>query len=112
MSTLVENSNPKKNPMTTWPGILFVVLSFVMYSVKYLAPLFFTLKQEVHYSDWIPGVMLFIGLVLLFMTDDLFKQIFGAVLAVFKKKTGTNETPINRSETVNPDLPPPPPPKN
>jgi hypothetical protein len=28
-------------------------------------------------------------LVLLFMTDDLFKQIFGAVLNVFKKKTDT-----------------------
>jgi hypothetical protein len=86
---IIDNSNPKKNPMTTYPGILFVILSFVMYSVKYLAPLFITLKQEVQYSDWIPGIMLFIGLVLFFMTDELFRQIFGAFLAVFKKKTDT-----------------------
>jgi drug/metabolite transporter (DMT)-like permease len=89
MANLIENSSPQRNPMTTWPGILFVALSFVMYAVKYLAPLFFTLKEPVNYSDWIPAIMLFIGLVLLFMTDDLFKQIFGAVLNVFKKKTDT-----------------------
>jgi len=43
----------------------------------------------VHYSDWIPGVMIFIGLVLTFMNDALFDKIFSAFLAVFKKKTDT-----------------------
>ena len=89
MAALTENSNPKKNPMTTYPGIMFIILSIVMYTVKYLAPLFFTLKQEVNYSDWIPGVMLFIGLLLCYMSDEYFKQIFGAFLNVFKKKTDT-----------------------
>jgi len=86
---VIDNMNPKKNPVTTITGGIFIVLGAVMYTVKYLFPLFVTLKQEVHYSDWIPGVMIFIGLVLTFMNDALFDKIFVAVLAVFKKKTDT-----------------------
>jgi hypothetical protein len=84
-----NNLNPYKNPMTTWPGILFVILSFAMYAIKYLAPLFFVLKQPISYNDYIPALILFIGLVLMFMTDDLFKRIIDFVFGVFKKKTGT-----------------------
>jgi len=87
MSQLTQNLNPKKNPVTTITGAVFIVLGAVMYTVKYLFPLFVTLKQEVHYSDWIPGVMIFIGLTLTFMSDTLFDKIFSAFLAVFKKKT-------------------------
>ena len=86
---VIDNMNPKKNPVTTITGGIFIVLGAVMYTVKYLFPLFVTLKQEVHYSDWIPGIMIFIGLVLTFMNDALFDKIFGAFLAVFKKKTDT-----------------------
>lgn len=89
MGQLTENANPRKNPVTTITGGVFIVLGAVMYTVKYLFPLFVTLKQEVHYSDWIPGIMIFIGLVLTFMNDTLFGTIFGAFLAVFKKKTNT-----------------------
>jgi len=86
---LTENINPKKNPVTSITGGVFIILGAVMYTVKYLFPLFVVLKQEVHYSDWIPGVMIFIGLTLTFMNDTLFSTIFGAFLNVFKKKTGT-----------------------
>lgn len=85
--SLIENTNPKKNPVTTITGAVFIVLGAAMYTVKYLFPLFVTLKQEVHYDDWIPGIMIFIGLLLTFMTDSLFEKIFSAFLAVFKKKT-------------------------
>jgi len=87
--SLLENASPKKNPVTTVTGGVFIVLGAVMYTVKYLFPLFIILKQDVHYSDWIPGVMIFIGLVLTFMNDALFDKIFSAFLAVFKKKTDT-----------------------
>lgn len=86
---IVDNINPKKNPVTAITGGVFIVLGAVMYTVKYLFPLFMKLQQEVHYSDWIPGVMIFIGLTLTFMSDALFERIFGAFLAVFKSKTGT-----------------------
>ena len=86
---LIDNTNPKKNPWTTVTGTLFIVLALVMYVVKYLVPLFITLKEPVSYADYIPAVVIFIGLVLLFMSDTLFDKIFNAVLAVFKKKTDT-----------------------
>jgi O-antigen/teichoic acid export membrane protein len=87
--TLSQNINPNKNPWTTVTGTLFIILSLVMYVVKYLVPLFVTLKQPVDYADYIPAIMIFIGLVLLFMSDNLFERIFNAVLNVFKKKTDT-----------------------
>lgn len=87
--TIPQNINPQKNPVTTIAGSLFIILSLTMYSVKYLLPLFVHLKQEVGYSDVIPAVMIFIGLVLIFMSDTLFERIFSAVLNVFKKKTDT-----------------------
>jgi hypothetical protein len=86
---ITENINPKKNPWTTVTGTLFIILSLVMYVVKYLVPLFVALKQPVDYADYIPAIMIFIGLVLLFMSDSLFERIFSAVLSVFKKKTDT-----------------------
>jgi hypothetical protein len=89
MANIIDNANPKKNPVTGITGGVFIVLGAVMYTVKYLFPLFITLKQEVHYSDWIPGVMIFIGLTLTFMSDLLFERIFNAFLAVFKSKTNT-----------------------
>lgn len=86
---IADNSNPKKNPWTTVTGTMFIILAFVMYIVKYLVPLFITLKQTVDYADYIPAIVIFIGLVLVFMSDSLFERIFSAVLSVFKKKTNT-----------------------
>jgi hypothetical protein len=84
-----ENINPQKNPWTTVPGILFIILSFIMATIKYILPLFFTLKQDVAYGYVEMMIIGFIGLIMLFMSDELFKQIFSAVLNVFKKKTDT-----------------------
>jgi hypothetical protein len=57
--------------------------------VKYVLPLFFTLKQEPSFGYIEMLLVGFVGIVLMYMSDDLFKQIFNTVLNVFKKKTDT-----------------------
>lgn len=46
MANIAENINPKKNPVTTILGCVFIVISSIMYVVKYIVPAFVELKQE------------------------------------------------------------------
>jgi len=90
MGNLIENANPKKNPMTSWPGVLFIFISAVMFVVKYIMPVFIILKQEVPYDWWAPTVPLAIGILLVFINDDYFSRIFNRADKIAGKKTDTN----------------------
>lgn len=88
---MIDNANPKHNPATTGLGILFMLISVLMYSIKYILPAFVVLKQEMPYEWYTPMIPLGLGLILLFMTDDYFAQIFGMGKKIIEKKTGTDD---------------------
>lgn len=88
---MLENTNPKHNPATSGLGVLFMFISIAMYSIKYILPAFMTLKNDVSYDWYAPMIPLSLGLILLFMTDDYFAQIFGIGKKIIEKKTGTDE---------------------
>jgi len=90
MANLIENVNPKKNPLTSWPGVLFIFISAAMFVVKYLVPAFVVLKQEVPYAWWGPLVPLGIGILLIFINDEYFAKIFNRADKIAGKKTDTN----------------------
>lgn len=89
MANLIENANPKRNPMTSWPGVLFILISAGMFIVQYIVPVFFVLKQEIPYAWWVPIVPLGIGILLIFINDQYFERIFTRVDKVASKKTDT-----------------------
>jgi len=90
MANLIENVNPKRNPMTSWPGVLFIFISAVMFVVKYIVPAFFILKQEIPFEWWGPMIPLGIGILLIFINDEYFAKIFNRADKIAGKKTDTN----------------------
>lgn len=89
MGNIIANANPKRNPVTTFLGSLFVMVSLGMYAVKYMVPAFFILKQEIPFEWYTPILPLLIGVVLLFINDDYFARIFNRADKVVGKKTDT-----------------------
>ena len=51
MANIIENADPKRNPVTTLLGGVFMSISATMYCIKYIIPAFFELKAEVPY-EW------------------------------------------------------------
>lgn len=86
-----ENINPKHNPATTGLGILFMLISVVMYSIKYILPAFIVLKEEMPYEWYTPMIPLGLGLLLLFMTDNYFAEMFGLSKKIVEKVSGTDK---------------------
>lgn len=89
MANIIDNANPKRNPVTTLLGSLFVIVSLGMYIVKYWVPAFFQLKQEIPFEWYTPILPLLIGIVLLFINDEYFSRIFNRADKVVGKKTDT-----------------------
>jgi hypothetical protein len=87
--SVIENANPKKNPVTTLLGAVFMTISAAMYCIKYVLPAFFHLKSEMPYEWHTPLFPLGLGLFLLFMNDSYFDRIFNRAEKVVKKKTDT-----------------------
>jgi hypothetical protein len=90
MANLAENANPKRNPYTSFPGLVFICISAAMYVVKYLVPAFIELKADVPFDWYVPLIVLFIGLLLMFINDDYFARIFNRADKIAGKKTDTN----------------------
>ena len=87
--SLSQNINPKHNPVTSLLGGLFIFISAGMYIVKYMIPAFVVLKQDVPFEWYVPLIVLFIGLLLIFINDEYFARIFNRVDKVAGKKTDT-----------------------
>lgn len=87
--SVIDNANPKRNPVTTLLGSLFVIVSLGMYVVKYWVPAFFQLKQEIPFEWYTPILPLLIGIILLFINDEYFARIFNRADKVVGKKTDT-----------------------
>lgn len=90
MGQLSENINPKKNPVTTLLGGLFIIISAVMYVIKYIVPAFFVLKTEIPYEWYSALIPLSIGVLLIFINDKYFDRIFNRAEKIVSKKTDTN----------------------
>lgn len=84
-----ENINPKKNPVTSLLGGLFILIGAGMYIVKYLVPAFVVLKQPIEFGDWVPVIPIFIGVLLVFIDDNYFSRIFNRGEKIVAKKTDT-----------------------
>lgn len=78
------NSDPRKNPITTIPGICFIVLGFFMY----LLPMFIELRKDFTEVWYVPLLVICLGVVLIYVPDSLAK----AALGFAKRKTGDNST--------------------
>jgi len=91
MNDLINNANPKHNPITTILGVIFVMISAFMYAVKYFLPAFFELKKEVEIHWYAPIIPLGLGLLLLFMNDSYFARLFDRADKVAAKKTDTDK---------------------
>lgn len=89
MGNLIQNVNPKRNPMTSWPGVLFILISAAMFIVQHIVPVFFVLKQDIPYAWWAPVIPLAIGILLIFINDQYFERIFTRADKVVGKKTDT-----------------------
>lgn len=86
---LIENTNPKKNPVTTLLGAVFMSISATMYCIKYVLPAFIHLKSDVPYEWHTPLWPLGLGLFLLFMNEKYFDRIFNRTEKIVSKKTDT-----------------------
>ena len=86
---MFENANPKRNPVTTLLGGVFMSISATMYCIKYILPAFFELKSEVPYEWHTPIWPLLLGLILLFMNEKYFDRIFNRAEKIVSKKTET-----------------------
>jgi hypothetical protein len=86
---ILDNANPRKNPVTTLLGAVFMSISATMYCIKYVIPAFFHLKSELPYEWYTPLFPLFIGLFLLFMNEEYFDRIFNRAEKIVNKKTDT-----------------------
>lgn len=86
---IIENTNPKKNPVTTLLGGVFIFISASMYVVKYIVPAFIVLKQDIPYEWYVPVAPLLLGVLLVFMNDEYFARIFNRADKVAAKKTDT-----------------------
>lgn len=95
MSTLAENINPKKNPVTSFFGILFLTISLVMVCLKYIVPSFVVLKQEAPFEGWHILVVVFLGLLLFFMNDNYFGRIFNRVDKISARRTETSDSIVD-----------------
>ncbi len=63
----MENLNPKKNPITTIPGLCFIMLGLLMYAL----PIFVEVKKDFTEIWWIPLLVITIGTVLIFSPDTI-----------------------------------------
>ena len=84
MADLIQNADPKKNPIT----VIFGVILLTIASLLFAAPYFFTLKEPVAW--WAPIIPFGLGLLSIFMTNDRFTQIFNRADKIAAKKTGTD----------------------
>ena len=89
MPNTIDNINPKKNPITSILGGVFIIISAVMFVVKYIVPAFVVLKQEIPYEWYGPIIPLAIGILLVFIDDNYFARIFNRADKVTAKKTDT-----------------------
>jgi UDP-N-acetylmuramyl pentapeptide phosphotransferase/UDP-N-acetylglucosamine-1-phosphate transferase len=87
--TIISNADPKRNPVTSLLGGVFIVISSLMYIVKYIVPAFVVLKQEIPFEWYVPLIPLAIGILLVFINDDYFAKIFNRADKVAAKKTDT-----------------------
>ncbi len=87
----MENINPNLNPKTTIPGYILIGISSIMLMIKYVLPAFLELKQEPAYPDWIPFGILGLGVIGLFLTDEIFLRIFNRGDKIVAKKTDTDK---------------------
>lgn len=62
---MMQNINPKINPVTTFLGLFLIVIATAMFIV----PLFYEVKETLNY--WIPGFIGIIAMCLLLVPDDL-----------------------------------------
>lgn len=89
MASIIDNADPKHNPVTTIMGGVFILISGGMYIVKYIVPAFVVLKQEIPYDWYIPIIPILIGILLVFINDNYFAKIFSRADKVAAKKTDT-----------------------
>lgn len=89
MANLSENLNPKKNPVTSILGGIFILISSMMYVIKYIVPGFFVLKSEIPYEWYSPLIPLGIGILLVFINDKYFERIFNRADKIAGKKSDT-----------------------
>ncbi len=87
----MENLNPTKNPKTTIPGYIIIGIASIMLCIKYVLPAFVALKQEPAYPEWVPFAIMAIGVVFLFLTDEIFLRIFNRSEKIVAKRTDTED---------------------
>ena len=88
----MENVNPKRNPVTTTLGAAFILIAIGMFIVKYLLPSFMELKRDIAYEWYLPGIVIGLGILLIYMNDYYFKRLFNRGEKIIAKKTGTEVT--------------------
>lgn len=89
MANLIENVDPKRNPITSYLGGVFILISAFMYLIKYVVPAFFVLKTEIVYDWHTPLWPLGVGVVLVFLNDSYFARIFNRADKIVGKKSDT-----------------------
>jgi hypothetical protein len=94
----MENSNPNHNPYTTIPGLVLLLITATMLIVKYILPAFMVLKQPIEYPWYMPISIGLGGLVLVYMNDSYFADIFSTGKGYFIRRTTT--TTETKTETT------------
>lgn len=89
MPNTLQNIDPKRNPYTSIGGALFIIIGAFMYGVKYIAPAFIVLKQDIPYEWWTPIIPIIVGVILIFINDDYFARFFSRIDKIAGKKTDT-----------------------
>lgn len=86
INALSENSNPKKNPITSIPGMMFIFLGLLMYAL----PMFIEVKKDFTEVWYVPLLVITVGVVLIYSPDTLVR----GANKVIDKQTGGNDKQI------------------
>jgi RsiW-degrading membrane proteinase PrsW (M82 family) len=76
---------------TTVLGFIFILLSVAMIVVKYLLPSFIELRVADPYPGWVILIVILVGLILVYMNEDYFRELFGLGKKVAAKKLGVDD---------------------
>lgn len=84
-----QNIDVKRNPITTIFAIALMIIGVLMYAIEYVLPAFITLKKDITYPWWAPLAVFGVALLLAFMNDGYFKQLFNRADKVVEKVSHT-----------------------
>lgn len=87
------NATPNSSHSTTKFGYVFLSLAVIMVICKFIIPIFMKGLDTAVLQGWQILAVILVGILLVYLNEDYFKQLFGLGKKAAEKKLGIDETP-------------------